>query len=84
MDAYTQFTKANQPLPYFVDSSEPMKALESMIDAVGLRNVLFALKCIAEAKADHISENWQDATTAKAWNRDALELEKAARKIITD
>lgn len=40
MSAYDQFTKANQSLPYFVDNSEPMLALESMIDAVGLRNVL--------------------------------------------
>lgn len=84
MTAYDQFAKANQSLPYFADNSEPMLALESMIDAVGLRNVLFALKHIAEAKADHLSENWQDPVMAKSWTHDASELEKAARKITTD
>lgn len=84
MNAYDHFTKANQPAPYFCENSEPMKALESMIDAVGLRNVLFALKHITEAKADHISENWQDPVTEKSWNHNAAVLEKAARNIATD
>ncbi len=84
MTAYDEFTRANQSSPYFCDNSDPMLALESMIDAVGLRNVLFALKHIAEAKADHLVENWQDPIMAKSWNHDANELEKAAHKLATD
>src|SRR6202035_2415453 len=73
-DAYQQFTKANQPGLYFGDHTAPMLALEAMVDAVGLRNVLFALKHIAEAKADHVAENWQgtgEGPQVKAWNADA-------------
>lgn len=58
--------------------------LESMIDRHGLTHVVTALALICAEKAEHIRANWQDATTAKAWDADARTLTKAARLICSD
>jgi hypothetical protein len=58
-----------------------MLQLEAMVDAVGLRNVLYALVHICHEKADHLAHDWQDYHTAKAWTREALRLQKAADRV---
>lgn len=67
--------------PYFAEGSVAMLALEGMVDKAGLRNVLYALQHICTAKADHISTNWQDSPSARAWHADAWVCKRAANKI---
>jgi hypothetical protein len=62
-------------------TAELETALEALIDATDLTAVIDALAQVAGAKAEHIASNWQDVTTAKAWDRAALELAKAVGKI---
>lgn len=50
--------------------------LEGFIDRHGLNNVLAAAALIAHLKAEHIASNWQDATLAKSWSKDAAAIEK--------
>lgn len=66
---------------YFQEGSEAMLALETMVDKVGLRNVVFALATIAENKAEHIHTNWQDHALAKRWENDAHKLDAIAHRI---
>jgi hypothetical protein len=61
-----------------------MLQLEAMVDAVGLRNVIYALEHICHEKAEHLAVNWQDIGTAKAWTREALRLQKAADRVDVD
>lgn len=55
--------------------------LECMIDRYGMSKILFALTEICHAKAEHVAVNWQDASTAKEWLKDARDIEKLAAKI---
>ena len=64
--------------PYFCEGSDAMLQLEAMVDRVGVRNVLWALEHICDAKATHIAENWQDTVTAKAWTKLAGRMHKVA------
>ena len=64
--------------PYFCEGSEAMVLLEGMVDKVGIANVLYALEHICGAKASHIAENWQDASTAQWWEQRANRLGKVA------
>jgi hypothetical protein len=66
-------------MAYFEEGSEAMQALETMVDRVGVRNVLWALEKIANMKADHIREKWQDDSLARAWERCGVSLDRAAR-----
>jgi hypothetical protein len=66
---------------YFTEGSEPMLALEAMVDKVGLRNVVFALSHIAFQKAEHIHVNWQDHALAKKWENDGQKLDAIANRI---
>ena len=66
---------------YFADGSTPMLALETMVDKVGLRNVVYALAHICDAKAEHIRTNWQDHALAKKWENDAVKLDQLADRI---
>lgn len=67
-------------MAYFEENSRPMHDLEAMVDAVGLRNVLYALSHICSAKADHVETNWQDASTARVWNNHARALHTFATR----
>jgi hypothetical protein len=58
--------------------------LEALIDAHGLTHIVTGLVLVCSEKAEHIRHNWQDRTTAKAWDADARTLEKAARMICSD
>jgi hypothetical protein len=68
--------------PCFAEGTPAMVALEAMVDKVGLRNVLFALAHIANAKAEHVATNWQDCTTAKVWAKQAAKLDGIATTIL--
>jgi hypothetical protein len=61
-----------------------MLVLEGIVDRAGLRNVLFALEHICHAKAQHLEANWQDATSAKVWTRNASLCGKTACKVHVD
>ena len=67
--------------PFFCEGSDAMVELESMIDKVGIANVVYALESICFAKGQHLRANWQDANTAKAWERNAVRLRTAAGKL---
>ncbi len=42
--------------------------LETMIDRLGMAEIMFLLTHICDEKAEHIRENWQDEDLAKRWN----------------
>lgn len=65
-------------MAYKVDADK----LEEMIDAGGLTKLVDALSVIAFEKAEHIRSNWQDVTTANAWERDAKALQRLAAQLV--
>jgi hypothetical protein len=68
---------------YFAENTPAMLALESMVDATSVANVLYALARICNEKADHLAANWQDDGTAAKWAEFALRLDKiAASKLL--
>jgi hypothetical protein len=56
--------------------------LESCIDKHSLADVVIALAVIAEEKATHIEDNWQDRELAKSWQRDSDKLSKVFNKLV--
>jgi predicted metalloenzyme YecM len=54
--------------------------LEAIIDHIGLSATLAAIADICSEKADHLSANWQDETSAKTWEHAAA---KIGRLIVT-
>jgi len=70
--------RANQA--YLSDNSPAMLVLEGIVDRAGLRNVLYALEHICNAKAQHIEANSQDAYSAKVWSRNGNLCGKMACK----
>ena len=42
--------------------------LETMIDRLGMAEIMFLLTHICDEKAEHIREVWQDEELAKRWN----------------
>jgi hypothetical protein len=64
--------------PFFSENSPAMLELESMVDRVGIRNVLYALAKICDGKAEHVASMWQDVSTSQVWNRWAWRIEGLA------
>lgn len=60
---------------------EDSRTLESLIDKHNLDEVVQALADICFAKAEHLQANWQDAATAKTWNRAGKALDTASTKV---
>jgi len=56
-------------------------ALEALVDAHSVADVLFDLEAICLEKADHIRANWQDSVTAKNWDKAARVCLAASRKV---
>jgi hypothetical protein len=52
-------------------------ALETLIDSKSLPDVLLALETVCHEKADHLRSNWQDAESARAWERAGRQVRKA-------
>jgi hypothetical protein len=71
-------TLRNPNGPYFAENTPAMLALESMVDTVGLANVLYAVAQIAREKAEHLASAWQDENTAKRWGKMAGKIERVA------
>lgn len=53
-------------------------ALEKLIDACGLQNVLYAMENICEEKRDHIETSYGDVDTAQPWHNAGVRLRKCA------
>lgn len=66
------------------DLANASDVLEALVDRHGLTHILTGLSLICGEKAEHIRENWQDRTTAKAWDADSRTLDKAARLVCSD
>ena len=45
-----------------------METIESMVDRLGITEVMLLLTHICGEKAEHIRENWQDQELAKRWD----------------
>ena len=71
-------------MPYFTEGSPAMVELESMVDKVGIRNVLWALAHIAGAKAEHVATNWQDVLLAKQWMKISGQIQSLVPRIKID
>jgi hypothetical protein len=48
-------------------TEQELVSLEALIDRRGIEDVLIAVSEICDAKSEHISTNWQDATLALRW-----------------
>lgn len=55
--------------------------LEPLVDASSVSDVVLALARVCNEKAEHVLVNWQDKTTAKAWDGAARVLDRASAKI---
>lgn len=54
-----------------------LRELELRVDRYGLHGVLRALAQIASDKGEHVRSNWQDKTTAKAWDKAMMHIDRA-------
>lgn len=76
-------TLRNPNGPYFAEGTPAFVALETMVDTAGLRNVMYALLSICDAKVDHLRANYQDVATASLWQHASAKICKAAATICT-
>ena len=53
-------------------------ALEKLIDARGLANVLYAIDSICEQKRDHIETSYGDANLAQHWHNAGYRVRQCA------
>jgi hypothetical protein len=56
-------------------------ALESMVDATSLEDVLSGLAEICWGKAEHVMASYQDGELSRAWNRAGRRLNKLAEGV---
>ena len=49
--------------------------MEEFIDAYGITSLLDVIANIANGKADHLRENWQDETAARDWAKVAAKID---------
>jgi hypothetical protein len=52
--------------------------LECAVDEYGVAELLSALSRICDDKADHIEQNYSDASTAQWWRQRAIKLNSVA------
>lgn len=55
--------------------------LEKEVDRWGLDGVLMMVADVCYEKAEHIRTNWQDAQTARVWERAAARIIKLAQGV---
>lgn len=53
-----------------------MRALEDMIDATSVEDLITGVEVVCREKADHIRAEWQDEALAKDWEAVARVLSK--------
>ena len=58
-----------------MENGDDLTTLEKLLDRHGMETVLDALATICHEKAESISCNWQDSTTARAWRVAAMKLD---------
>lgn len=51
--------------------------LEALLDRSDPYSVLLALSEICQEKAEHIAENWQDASLARTWRQASIAVSKS-------
>lgn len=56
--------------------------IEALVDASTVGTVMDLLAEVCSAKADHIRTNWQDETTAKAWDKMAAQILNCQLRIL--
>lgn len=56
-------------------------ALEALVDANNLSDVLAALAEVCDGKAEHLRSNWQDEPAAKAWQKAANRVDDYAHSV---
>ena len=54
------------------------KQLEDLIDIYGLKDTLDTVAHICDAKAEHLSTDWQDEMKANVWARNANRIRNMA------
>jgi hypothetical protein len=54
--------------------------IENIMDAIGPAALAEAIARIADDKATHIRENWQDEDTARQWDRVAARMEAQVKR----
>jgi hypothetical protein len=62
-------------------SDRELDALEAMVDATSLGDVLASLSGIADAKSEHVLTNWQDRFLAMAWQKASKRVMAVATSI---
>ena len=62
------------------DTTDDMR-LELLADQIGLANLLDQLADICAEKAEHVANNWQDATLAAEWRRAGAVLATASTAV---
>lgn len=67
---------------YIKENSNEFYSLEDLVDSYGTANVLAALREVCYAKAQHVSEAWQDDVIAKAWFKKAKLIDSLIPKIV--
>jgi len=55
--------------------------LEEMVDRYSLANVVEALVALCHTKAEHLTTNWQDPSSARDWVADARTLDRVVSKL---
>lgn len=58
-----------------------LELLEDLVDKHSMSGLLSDLAEIAQLKADHIRENWQDTVTARTWEKAAQKIDALSLKI---
>jgi hypothetical protein len=58
-----------------------VQRLEQLIDETDIVDVVNTLADICDGKAEHITTNWQDPGTARAWTRAAQQLAVLAGRL---
>ena len=58
--------------------AEDATILETLIDQIGLYEVLSTVEAICADKADHCRTNWQDEGLAKLWDRAGVDICEAS------
>lgn len=62
-------------------ATDLVEELEKIVDRNSLFDVLTALEFMCYEKEAHISEVWQDRTTAKTWKQDGEQIYSILEKI---
>lgn len=62
--------------------SQLAHSLEGLVDATSLEAVIDALIRVCNEKAEHLEADWQDGTSAMAWNKAAAKLAKVPTRTL--